>query len=226
MTDPAPSQPPHPIAPGHSRLPIMAFDLGKVLLDFDYQVVIRRLIPHCRHDAASVLQTLTQSPRLLEFESGRIRTDEFLEALREATGYRAPRPQFESDFCDIFTPIEPMVRLHACLRRHGYPTWIFSNTNELQSDFIRNQYPFFHQFDGWILSYQQGVMKPHPAIYEALEKATGRSGADIVYLDDRPENIAEAARRGWRALVHRQIRETMLWLRGQGIDPACLDIPD
>ena len=45
-------------------------------------------------------------------------------------------------------------------------------------------------------------MKPDAKIYEALEKLTGRRGKEIVYLDDRPENVAAGAARGWRAILH------------------------
>jgi HAD superfamily hydrolase (TIGR01509 family) len=45
-------------------------------------------------------------------------------------------------------------------------------------------------------------MKPEAKIYEVLEKLAGRRGADIIYLDDRPENVAAGAARGWRTILH------------------------
>ena len=51
-------------------------------------------------------------------------------------------------------------------------------------------------------------MKPDPEIYEALEKLTGRRGADILYLDDRPENVAGGAARGWQAILHETPEKT------------------
>ena len=39
-------------------------------------------------------------------------------------------------------------------------------------------------------------------IYEVLEKLAERHGADILYLDDRPENVAAGAARGWRTILH------------------------
>jgi HAD superfamily hydrolase (TIGR01509 family) len=95
-----------------------------------------------------------------------------------------------------------MIELHAALRRRGIPTYIFSNTNDLAVEHIRRNFPFFKHFDGYILSYQICAMKPDAKIYEALEKLAGRHGADIVYLDDRPENAAAGAARGWRAILH------------------------
>ena len=51
-------------------------------------------------------------------------------------------------------------------------------------------------------------MKPDPKIYEALEKLTGRRGAEILYIDDRPENVAGGAARGWQTILHETPEET------------------
>ncbi|MGA9450427.1 MAG: HAD-IA family hydrolase, partial [Verrucomicrobiia bacterium] len=75
-------------------------------------------------------------------------------------------------------------------------------TNDLAVEHIRRNFPFFKKFDGYIFSYEVGAMKPEAKIYEVLEKLAGRSGADILYLDDRPENVAAGAARGWRAILH------------------------
>ena len=40
-------------------------------------------------------------------------------------------------------------------------------------------------------------MKPDAKIYEAMERMAGRRGSDLLYIDDRPENIAAGAKRGW-----------------------------
>ena len=44
--------------------------------------------------------------------------------------------------------------------------------------------------------------------YEALEKLAGRHGADILYIDDRPENVAAGAARGWRTILHETPEKT------------------
>lgn len=44
-------------------------------------------------------------------------------------------------------------------------------------------------------------MKPDSKIYEALEKMSGKRGAKILYLDDRPENVDAGAARGWQVIL-------------------------
>jgi len=94
-----------------------------------------------------------------------------------------------------------MVELHAELRRRGLPTYIFSNTNELAVRHIRSNFSFFSNFDGYILSYEHGAMKPGAKLYEVVERTTGRRGSEILYLDDRPENVEAGATRGWQVIL-------------------------
>jgi HAD superfamily hydrolase (TIGR01509 family) len=51
-------------------------------------------------------------------------------------------------------------------------------------------------------------MKPQPEIYDAMEKKTGKRGADLIYIDDRPENIEAGAARGWRTILHESPEKT------------------
>ena len=55
--------------------------------------------------------------------------------------------------------------------------------------------------DDWfrqiVLSYEVRGMKPEPLIYEASERQAGCLGGQIFFTDDRADNIAAAARRGW-----------------------------
>jgi HAD superfamily hydrolase (TIGR01509 family) len=82
------------------------------------------------------------------------------------------------------------------------PTWIFSNTNEIAVRLITEDFPFFRHFTGYVYSFETRSMKPDSGIYEALEQRAGARGAEIFYLDDRPENVAAGRARGWQALVH------------------------
>jgi HAD superfamily hydrolase (TIGR01509 family) len=101
-----------------------------------------------------------------------------------------------------------MIRLHAELRERGFKTFIFSNTNDLAVEHIRRNFCFFSDFDGYVFSYEVGAMKPLPRIYEAMETMAGKSGSDLIYIDDRPENIAAGAARGWQAILHETPEQT------------------
>ena len=187
---------------------IVVFDLGKVLVDFDYHIAIPRIAAHSLLPPAEIKSFFFQSPLLVDYECGRLTRRDFFELARRTTGFRGTFEEFGEFFADIFTPIPPMIKLHAGLHRRGVPTYLFSNTNDLAVEHVRRSFPFFRDFDGYIFSYEVGAMKPDAKIYEALEKLTGRHGAEILYLDDRPENVAGGAARGWQAVLHETPEKT------------------
>ena len=111
-----------------------------------------------------------------------------------------------------------MLDLHAALRERGVPTYVFSNTNELAVGHIRKHFPFFSQFNGYVCSYEHGAMKPDAKLYEVVERQSGRRGADILYLDDRPENIAAGAARGWQVILQESPEKTRAAMHKLGLD--------
>lgn len=180
----------------------VVFDLGKVLVDFDYTIAARALAARARVPASEFTRLLGQTPLLVTYELGQVATGAFYQQVCDATGFRGDLEEFSRLFADIFTAIDPMVDLHAQLRARGVPTYIFSNTNELAVAHIRKTFPFFSDFDAYIYSFEEGALKPDDQIYAAVERRTGRAGPEILYIDDRPENIQTARRRGWQVIHH------------------------
>ena len=196
---------------------VVAFDLGKVLVDFDYGIAARGIAARGTMAAEEVKSFLDHSPLLFRFETGRISKEQFFDDVKSAAGFRGDLAEFSELFADIFTPIEPMLELHAALRAEGIPTYIFSNTNELAVGHIRRKFPFFGHFDGYILSYQHGAMKPETKLYEVVEQVTGHRHSEILYLDDRPENIAAGAARDWQVILQESPEKSWQAMRRSGL---------
>ena len=182
--------------------PIVVFDLGKVLVDFDYSIAACRIASQSAATIENLHEFLGNSSILVELESGQLTRQEFFEQVQAITGFRGGIGEFSEFFADIFTEIPEMVKLHAELRQRGLKTYIFSNTNDLAVEHIQRNFPFFRNFEGYIYSYKVGAMKPDAKIYEALEQLAGRRGAEIIYLDDRTENVSGGLARGWHAILH------------------------
>jgi len=188
--------------------PVVVFDLGKVLVDFDYSIAARKVAARSTKSLQDLASFLSASPLLIQYESGVVNRQQFFEQIRDAVGFQGGLAEFGGYFADIFTEIPPMIALHTELRQRGVPTYIFSNTNDLAVEHVERNFPFFKNFDGYIYSCEVGAMKPDAKIYAAMEKLCGRSGADIIYLDDRSENVQAGLARGWQAFLHETPEKT------------------
>ena len=197
--------------------PVVVFDLGKVLVDFDYSIAARRIAARCTRPPEDLHAFLGSSPLLVQYETGALTRQDFFEAMRQATGFLGEVNEFGEFFADIFTAIPAMIEMHAELRRRGVSTYIFSNTNDLAIEHIRRNFPFFSNFDGYILSYEHGAMKPDAKLYEVVEGKTRRKEGEIVYVDDRPENIAAGAARGWQVVLQETPEKSLLAIQKLGL---------
>ena len=68
---------------------IIVFDLGKVLLDFDYSIAGRRIAAQTQLTDADVQKFLDQSPLLYRFETGLMTQREFFEKSAAKQGFAA-----------------------------------------------------------------------------------------------------------------------------------------
>lgn len=118
----------------------------------------------------------------------------------------AKHPEFKSElgiwhdrWLDLASPaINHSVRLMAALQRCKVPVYSLTNFGIETYVIAATRYPFLHHFDLDFISGHMGVIKPEPRIYEMLEEGSGLSGKDLLFTDDRADNIAAAAARGWQ----------------------------
>lgn len=100
--------------------------------------------------------------------------------------------------CFVQGPIDGSVALLHRLRADGVPVFALTNFGHRPLAMAEAAYPFLRDFDARFVSADLRLLKPDPAIYAALEDATGLSPDALFFTDDRPENIDAAAARGWR----------------------------
>jgi HAD superfamily hydrolase (TIGR01509 family) len=87
------------------------------------------------------------------------------------------------------------------LKARGLVTGCLSNTNDRhwQTMMARPEYAALRGLDHRFASHELRVMKPAAAAYRHVERATGFAGGEILFFDDKPENVEAARSVGWRA---------------------------
>ncbi len=103
---------------------------------------------------------------------------------------------------ETFDPvIAGSVRLMRTLRAKGVANYALSNFGAETFAMGEVKHPFLTEFDARFISAHLGVNKPDAAIYAAVEAAVPFAPSELVFVDDKAENIAAAHARGWRGHV-------------------------
>ncbi len=93
--------------------------------------------------------------------------------------------------------IEGSIALLRTLRQKGIPVFALTNFGDDSFTYAQTQYDFLNEFDRAWVSARMGVIKPDPEIYRLLEVESGLQPAQLIFTDDKRENIDAAAARGW-----------------------------
>jgi 2-haloacid dehalogenase len=113
--------------------------------------------------------------------------------------FRAELDIWHERWLDIASPaIDHSVRLMTALQQRSVPVFSLTNFGIETYALAETRYHFLRAFDRDFISGHMGVIKPDPQIYQMLESGSGLSGNDLLFTDDRPENIEAAAVRGWQ----------------------------
>lgn len=84
------------------------------------------------------------------------------------------------------------------LRAKNIPVFALSNFGIETFTYAETLYPILLEFDKKFISGHMQVAKPAARIYEMVEEDTGLSGPQILFADDRDENIEAATARNWQ----------------------------
>lgn len=186
------------------RIEFVYFDLGNILLSFDPRIVCRNVAGLFAAAADQGRKAVYDSGLEAEFEHGRITSAEFAGQVRDYFGAGATAvsdEQILEAVSNMFTPIRDMEGVLQAVRDAGCGVGLLSNTCAAHWQWVQNQQfqVLNFDFDATILSFEVGSMKPQRRIYEAAEQACGTGVEQILFLDDRLENIEAATSFGWHA---------------------------
>ncbi len=94
--------------------------------------------------------------------------------------------------------IAPSVALLRTLRARGVTVFTLTNFGIGSFAVAEAHYTFLTEFDRRYVSGHMGVTKPSNDIYRMVEEDSGVMPGELLFTDDRAENIEAAAARGWQ----------------------------
>ncbi len=171
------------------------FDIGNVLLRFDFSLALRALAGKSQFTAPE--EILIHIERIkIAYEDGRIDRAGFLRGVFDVLRFTGTEADFIGAWEDIFEPNEPMIATVDNL--HGrYPLYLLSNTSDIHRDYIFRRYPVFNRFDQGIYSFEVGASKPGHQIFEIACEKLRLHPPVTLFVDDLLPNIEMARTLGF-----------------------------
>jgi HAD superfamily hydrolase (TIGR01509 family) len=193
------------------------FDLGRVIVPFDFRRGYARLEPLCGIPADEIPARIRETGLVQRFESGEIEPEDFVARFSAQLGMTISYEDFEEIWMSIFLPetLIPEEMLEEIAGTHRLV--LLSNTNRIHFDGIRAAYPLLRHFHRFVLSHEVGAMKPSPLIYEKAIEAAGCAPGQCFFTDDIEEYVEGAKKMGIDAVLFRSAAQTRDELRRRGV---------
>jgi glucose-1-phosphatase len=193
------------------------FDLGKVLIDFDFKRAYRALESLCPYPAAEIPKRLSTTNLVERFETGLVEPRDFVEQFSGILDLHLDYDHFRRIWSSIFSGIlVPESLLEGLAAR--YRLLLLSNTNALHFEMLRQNYgPMLRHFHHLILSHEVHAMKPQPEIFLAAVERAGCRPEECFYTDDIPAFVEAARQLGIDAVQFESSDQLERELRRRGI---------
>lgn len=194
---------------------LLVFDLGHVLIDFEWMKVCYAFSERCQQPSHRILEAFSVVGKL-GYETGKVSTQEFLRELNRLLESDINLAEFNKLWNTSFRENSEMASLLGELKvRHKLS--MLSNTNESHYQFIQSSFNVERHFDSRILSYEVGFAKPKAEIYERVFSEAEVKAEDCLFVDDLKVNTEAAQDLGMQAIQYTDIESLKMALFDYGI---------
>ena len=193
------------------------FDIGKVLAGYGWEKYLRGIAPE-EEAYRAVEQAVFLSPDWVEHDKGLLTEEE------EIRDFISNAPEYEKEIRQTYENLGECVwKLDYALpwvqdlKSRGFRVFALSNWPKHIYDQRKDKLDFLDLMDGYILSYQEHVIKPDPAAFRLLLERYRIEPEKAVFIDDTLKNIEAAERLGIHGIHFRSLEQAKEELEKLGV---------
>ena len=184
----------------------LIFDLGNVLYDIDFVKMYKAFddlgIPNFENHF-----TLNKSDQIFfDLEKGLITESEFCKGFNAMYGLNLGDTQIIAAWNALLVGYRKESIDWVKAHNQAYPTFLYSNTNQIHYDFFIPQFAqemggnFENLFKTPYFSHKMGQRKPDPASFVYILEKEGLVAGETLFIDDNEPNVIAAASVGMQVL--------------------------
>jgi putative hydrolase of the HAD superfamily len=181
------------------KIEALIFDIGNVLVRFDWQIFHGQLKSGCPNFKVNLEREFTKL--MVGLEIGEMSGESFARAAVRLIEYQGDEQQFVTIWNGIFTSNPPMERTVLGLKKR-FPLFLLSNTSDLHLDYLKLNFKVLQHFVDGVYSFRARCAKPGREIYETAIRQFGLKPEKTIYIDDLPANVRAASELGFKAILY------------------------
>lgn len=193
------------------------FDLGGVLIDWDPRHMYRKVFA----DEAEMEHFLT-SIATLEWNAQHDAGVPWREGVASLSAQHPEHADLIGAYWHRWEemlggPIDGTVEILRRLKSEGQELHALTNWSRETFPTALDRFEFLKLFETIVVSGEEKLIKPDPALYAVLLDRIGRRAAECVFIDDNVHNVAAAAKLGFDAIRFVEPRQLADALEARGL---------
>ena len=181
--------------------PTVVFDLGNVLIRWDPRPALAAGVGDAEAARLLAAEDFDFAAWNAAQDAGRSFADGVAEVARSHPHWAEHVAAYGPNFAASITgEVEDTVRVLRDLHGAGVPLVALTNWAAETFPHARERFDFLELFDDIVVSGEERVAKPDPAIFAILARRAGRPLTECVFVDDSPANVEAAAAAGMDAI--------------------------
>lgn len=186
------------------KIDTVMFDLGRVLVEVDTEGFLKEFVERFNAPKHKIASIALHEKFLYDWETGRLSPQAVREYLNENLGI-AMKPLEMRDCILTHVPdareLPGMYSMVTRLKHARYRVIGLSNIAPLTLAYVNRLSPSIQALDELYASCELELFKPDPEIYKVVLAAEQKKPEQVVFIDDRPENIDAAAKLGIHVIL-------------------------
>jgi FMN phosphatase YigB (HAD superfamily) len=175
----------------------LVFDIGNVLVLFDWQPFRHRLEADCTNLTTGAEKEFRDL--VIGIEVGEMTGETFTTLAVRAIGFQGDENKFLSIWNGIFRSNPQMERTIMALKER-FPLFLLSNTSDIHLAYLLRNFEVLQYFVDGVYSFRAKCAKPDRKIFEIAIKQFGLTPEKTAYIDDLPGNVRSALDLGFTAI--------------------------
>ena len=185
-----------------SKIRAVVFDLDGVYFESGTQTFIKKLQEKFGLSEYQIKEVYLKSQQMKEYKKGLMSGDAFWTYAIKTWGIKSTKEELLSLLVQIYEENPATVELISYLRRKGVKIAACTNNFKERIEGLQKRFGFKNNFDVFVTSYEEGVLKPDPALFKILARKLQLLPSEIAVSDDHQTVIDPLKAAGFQAFLY------------------------
>lgn len=191
---------PRPMTQTQTAISTIIFDIGNVILNFDYLRAAHRLADETGLSLDQVKEHFYFSTWERAYSRGEMSSEDFYAKIKKDLRLEMSFERFAAIWNDIFWLNEVTADVIQRLKGN-YKLACISNTNDLHYRYWRESFKVLDLIEVFFPSHEVGLRKPSGEIFHLVIAKMKFDPKEALFIDDMPENVEAAKHAGFNAVL-------------------------